>query len=112
MNKTLTKSNNMTNQNPHPDTWKVLVLILKGIAAKKGISHYTIAEKTGMHQSSVNRFFNLHYKPRLDLFLDIAKAIGVNFFFEDQDNTDIDYNRLMEEAMAELGRRPDKLPKN
>ncbi|MFW5830748.1 MAG: helix-turn-helix domain-containing protein [Prolixibacteraceae bacterium] len=102
----------MTNQNPHPDSWKLLVLLLKGIAEKKGISHYKIAEKTGMHQTSVNRFFNLHYKPRLDLFLKIAHSIGVNFFFEDQEDTDIDYNRLMEEAMTELGRRPDKLPGN
>jgi DNA-binding phage protein len=102
----------MTNQNPHPASWKLLVLLLKGIAEKKGISHYKIAEQTGMHQSSVNRFFNLHYKPRLDLFLDIAKAIGVVIYFKDRDDTKTDYTRLMEEAMTKLGRRPDKLPKN
>jgi DNA-binding phage protein len=102
----------MSNQNPHPDAWKILVLLLKGIATKKGISHNTIAEKTGMRQESVNRLLNAHFRPRLDLFLKIAGAIGVNFFFEDQDDTDIDYNRLMEEAMTELGRRPDKPSKN
>ena len=99
-------------RNPNEDSWKVLVLLLKGIASKKGISHYKIAEDTGLHQSNVNRFFSLRYKPRLDLFLTIANAIGVNFFFEDRDNTEIDYNILVEQAMTELGRRPDRLPKN
>jgi len=102
----------MKTQQPNEQAWRLLVLLLKNIAIEKGISHYAIADATGLHQSNVNRFFNLHYTPRLDLFLKIAGAIGVNFFFEDKDNLDINYNKLMEQAMTQLGRRPDNLPKN
>lgn len=102
----------MANTNTNEQAWRLLVLLLKLTAQKKGITQEKIAERTGYFANNINRVFALKYKPRLDVFLNIANAIGVNFFFEDRDNTDIDYNRLMEEAMTELGRRPDKLPKN
>ena len=38
-------------------------------------------------------------------------AIGVNFFFEDKESK-VDFNLAMEKSMENLGRRPDKLPKN
>ena len=100
--------NNSNNQNGQ---WQLLVLILKNIAENKGITQIEIAEKTGLLQSNISRFFSLRYTPRLDLFLEIAKAIGVNFFFEDKDGT-TDLNLIFEKAMAELGRRPKNLPKN
>lgn len=97
-----------TNQNEH---WMVLVLLLKEIAHEKQISVNKIAETTGLKQSSVSRFFSLRYKPTLDAFLQIAKAIKVNFFFEDQENKS-DLNQCFERAMETLGRRANKLPKN
>ncbi len=96
------------NQNEH---WMVLVLLLKEIAHEKAITINQIAETTGLHQSSVSRFFSLKYKPTLDTFLIIAKAIKVNFFFEDQEDKS-DLNQCFERAMETLGRRADKLPKN
>ena len=98
--------------NTNEQAWGLLVILLKRIALEKGISQDLIAERTGYTQSNISRFFSLRYCPKLSVFLNIANAVGVNFFFEDRENTDIDYNRLMEEAMTELGRRPDKLPKN
>jgi transcriptional regulator with XRE-family HTH domain len=89
----------------------LLVLFLKEIAAQKGISINEIAERSKMEQSSVSRFFSLKFKPTLPTFLEIAKAIGVNFFFEDKESK-TDLNIAMERAMEELGRRVDKLPKN
>lgn len=103
----------MANVNPinQNEQWQLLVLLLKEIATQKGISINQIAEKTGMEQSSVSRFFSLKFKPTLPTFLEIAKAIKVNFFFEDQEDKS-DLNQAFESAMEQLGRRANKLPKN
>ena len=98
------------NTNPN-EQWILLVLLLKNIAEQKEISHQQIANKTGYKRSSITRFFGAKYKPGLDLFLEIAKAVKVNFFFEDQESK-TDLNLCFEKAMADLGRRPNKLPKN
>ena len=96
------------NQN---EQWMLLVLLLKEIAEQKKVSQVQIAERTGLIQSNVSRFFSLKYKPTLDTFLQVSKAIGVNFFFEDQDSKS-DLNVCFERAMEELGRRINQLPKN
>lgn len=84
--------------------WRILVQLLKEIAEEKGITQLEIAEKTGYQRSNISRVFSLRYTPRLDVFLNIAKAVGVNFFFEDKDST-TDLNILFERAMTALGRR-------
>lgn len=101
----------MANNKNQNEQWMLLVLLLKKIAEKKGITQGQIADKTGLLQSNISRFFSLKYKPTLDTFLQISKAIKVNFFFEDQESQ-TDLNLAMEQAMEELGRRPNKLPKN
>ena len=101
----------MDNKNNQNEQWKLLVLILKEIAESKGITQNQIAEQTGLLQSNVSRFFSLKYKPILDTFLQIAKAIKVNFFFEDTESK-TDLNIAFERAMTELGRRSQNLPKN
>ncbi|MNX56698.1 helix-turn-helix protein [compost metagenome] len=97
-----------TNQN---EQWMLLVLILKEIAESKKLTQEQIANETGMLQSAVSRFFSLKFKPTLDTFLQIAKAVKVNFFFEDQEDKS-DLNQCFERAMEALGRRVNKLPKN
>ena len=96
------------NQN---EQWMLLVLLLKEIAEEKGITQNQIAERTGMIQSAVSRFFSLKFKPTLDTFLQVSKAIKVNFFFEDQESK-TDLNKCFEKAMEQLGRRANKIPKN
>lgn len=96
------------NQNEH---WKVLVLLLREIADNKGITQLEISERTGMLQSAVSRFFSLKFKPTLETFLQVAQALKVNFFFEDQENK-TDLNIAFEKAMEQLGRRPNNLPRN
>jgi DNA-binding phage protein len=91
--------------------WKLFVLMLKGIAKKKGISQDVIAEKVNVIRSNISRTMNLNHEPKLGLFLSICDAIGVNFFFEDKDSL-TDLSQIFEAAMTELGRRPDKMPKN
>lgn len=100
----------MNNKKPNEQHWKLLVQLLKEIADEKGITQLEIAEKTGLLQSNISRAFSLSVIPRLDTFLAIAKAIEVNFFFEDKKGI-TDLTMLFERAMSELGRRPDKLSK-
>ena len=88
--------------------WKVLVLLLKNIAEEKNITQQEIAKRTGLIPSNVSRLFSLKYCPSMIIFLSVANAIGVNFFFEDkEDKTDLTI--AFEKAMTELGRRPEKL---
>lgn len=96
------------NQN---EQWMLFVLLLKEIAHNKKISINKISETTGMKPSSISRFFSLSYKPTLHAFLEVAKVLKVNFFFEDQEDKS-DLNQCFEKAMEALGRRIDKLPKN
>jgi DNA-binding phage protein len=93
------------------EQWKLLVLMLKEIAKSKGITQDQIAEKSGLIQSNISRFFSLKYTPNLDTFLEVAKAIEVNFFFEDKDSK-TDLTIVFEKAMQQLGRRKDPLLKN
>ena len=101
----------MKKNNQNEQQWQLLVLILKEVAESKGITQNEIAEKTGLLQSNISRFFSLKYKPTLDTFLQIAKAIKVNFFFEDTESK-TDINIAFEKAMNELGRRAKNLSKN
>ena len=92
------------NQNPHQDTWKVLVLFLAEIAKEKGLTHERLGELTGLQRSNVSRMFALKYCPSLENWLKILKAVEVNVFFEDRESKS-DLNVLFERAMDELGRR-------
>jgi hypothetical protein len=88
-------------------------LLLKELAIQKlGNGWQTkLADKTNFTQSNISRLFSLKYTPSLKNFLILAKAIEVNFFFEDKEGK-TDLNKAFENAMEALGRRPDKLPKN
>lgn len=99
------------NTNPNEQQWKLLVLLLKEIADSKKITQEEIAERSGLLQSNISRFFALKYCPNMSTFLLVSKALKVNFFFEDQEGT-TELNLLFEKAMDALGRRVDKLPKN
>lgn len=101
----------MDDKQSNDQHWKLLVLILRKIAESKGVSQQEIANRTGMLRTNVNRVFQLKYCPTLSTFVDIANAIGVNFFFEDKESK-TDLSEIFEAAMTELGRRPDKLTEN
>lgn len=104
----------MSNQDKSSDEQsKMFVALLQEIAIDKLGTGYQkqIADRTGLYPNNVSRFFSFKYAPKLSMFLTVAKAIGVNFFFEDQ-GSKTELNVLMERAMDQMGRRPDKLPKN
>ena len=91
--------------------WRILVQLLKEIADAKGISQVEIAERIKGKQYNISLTLNGHRQPTLGKFLEIADAIGVNFFFEDRDGK-TNLTQLFEKAMTEIGRRPENLPKN
>lgn len=101
----------MKEETSHEQPWMLLVLILKEIAEQKGISIQQIADNAALQRSNVSRMFNLKYCPTLKTFLSVARAIEVNFFFEDKENK-TELNEIFEAAMEQLGRRIKKLPKN
>lgn len=101
----------MAKENLESEHWKVLVLLLKNIAVEKNITQQDIADKTGLIRSNVSRMFSLKYCPSLTIFLAVANAVGINFFFEDKDGK-TDLSITFEKAMTELGRRPDRLDNN
>ena len=74
----------MNNQN-QDQQWKLLVLILKQTAEKKGITQNQIAGSTGMQQSAISRFFLLKYKPTLETFLKIANALNCKINITDNE---------------------------
>ena len=79
--------------------WQVLVLLLKNIAAEKGITREQISDKTGMKASSISRIFSLRYRVTLANYVSIAQAIGVNLFIDDKDSKSVED---AEEAMRTL----------
>jgi transcriptional regulator with XRE-family HTH domain len=90
-------------------TSAALVFLLKEIAKEKKITQQEISDKTGMAQPAVSRFFKHKSSPTLSTFIDVARAVGVNFFFEDKESNS-DLSKAFERAMDSLGRR--ELPKN
>lgn len=65
--------------------WEALVLQLKSIAERKGISHMQIATRSGLQKSSVTRVFGLKFKCTLETFMKIAAALDVNILVDDQE---------------------------
>lgn len=101
------------NNNTNEQQWQLLVLILRDLAIQKlGVGwQLELANRTGFQPSNISRIFSLKYSISLKNFIILAKAIEVNFFFEDKESI-TELNLTMERAMNELGRRVDKLPKN
>lgn len=93
------------------EQWKLLVFLLDEIRKEKGLTMQDVADASGYLQSNVARFFSAKYRPGLDVFLSVAKAIGVNFFFEDKEGI-TDLNTAFQSAMERMGRIAGKLPKN
>ena len=93
------------NQN-NEQHWQLLVLLIKEAADAKGISPANIAEFASVSRSTITRVFNLDFCPKLDIFIAMARAVGMNFYIEDQEGNS-DMNLLFEKAMSAFGRRPD-----
>lgn len=93
------------------EQWMLLVFLLDEIRKQKGMTNLKIAELSGIAPTHTSRFFSCKFPPTLPTFLKIAKAIGVNFFFENTESK-VDFNVAFEKAMEQIGRKPKKLSQN
>jgi DNA-binding phage protein len=53
------------------------------VMRRKGIPQSKIAEKTGLTQPVVSRFFSGKYAPRLTTFLQVISALGIKISLKD-----------------------------
>ena len=96
---------------PQGEHWKLLALFLENAMLGKGMNRTQLGEKVGVHSSTIKRFFELDFCLKFDTVLAIAKELELNIFFETRDES-AEISKWFEDAMEQLGRRPDKLPKN
>jgi len=101
----------MNNQNTQGEQWKLFALLFKNAMEAKGLNNNSLSELVGCSRSTLARFFNLEFCLRFDLVLKIIKELELNIFFETREQSQ-DLNKWFEDAMNELGRRPDRLLKN
>lgn len=101
----------MKNLNPQGEHWKVFALFFKEAMLHKNMKASQLAEKIGVSPSTITRFLNLDFCLRFDYVLKIVHALELNMFFETRDES-AEISKWFEDAMDQLGRRPDKLPKN
>ena len=83
---------------------KMLINYLRQCADEKGISINDIADRTGLHQSAVSRFFSASPSPTLDSLILIGDAVGVYFFIADK-TADSDAADMMRNRMRRAGDR-------
>ena len=102
---------NMDTPQPQGDHWKVFALFFKNAMEAQGMTSYKLAKTIGASQSTITRFFNLDFCLRFDYVLKIAHALQLNLFFESREES-AEMNKWFEDAMDQIGRRPDNLPKN
>ena len=58
--------------------WHSLIIQLKERASDQRLSLSFIASQTGYSTSTLMRIFNLEFCPKLNIYLDIAKCVGVD----------------------------------
>lgn len=81
----------MADKNQPSEHWKVFALFFKEITENKGWSNSQLANKVGVHRSTINRFFDLDFPLKFDVILKIAQALELNIFFESR-NSETDLN--------------------
>ncbi|MBK5213380.1 MAG: helix-turn-helix transcriptional regulator [Flavobacteriaceae bacterium] len=101
----------MSNKTPQGEHWKAFALFLEKAMNAQGMNRTQLAEKVGVHSSTIKRFFELEFCVKFDVVLKMVHALQLNIFFESQDES-AELNKWFEDAMDQLGRRPDKLSKN
>lgn len=88
---------------------KIFVALLKELAQQRGLTNYAIAQLTGVTEPTISRYFNFKSVPPLDNFLAIAKAVGVNFYFESKDDDIIDLESAFKNASKQASESDNDL---
>jgi DNA-binding phage protein len=64
--------------------WKAFALFLENAMKAQGMNRTQLAEKIGVHSSTIKRFFELEFCVKFDVVLAIVHALELKIFFEDQ----------------------------
>lgn len=99
---------NISNNEQH---WKLFLSMLNEIRKEKNIKLEDLSAATGYSVPSLSRFFKGVHSPGLDVFINVARALRVNFFFEDKESV-TDLSVIFNKAMDKLGRNPENLNLN
>lgn len=88
----------------YKETEGLLLNLIKELAKQKGITQEDLARKMGIEKQNINKVLNHRYSPTLKVFLQLAEAVGCNFYIQSKDDP-ADFNQAFEKAMLEMGRR-------
>lgn len=63
---------------------------------ERGINQKQLSQMSGITESSISRYLNESKKPRIDIIVNIAKALHVetDYFLEDKDKCESAYNSI------------------
>ncbi len=70
-------------------SWKLLVLTLHEVSILQGMSLGEISKVSGIKQQTLRRFFSCTFKPTLPTMFLVACAVGINFFTDTRDNSEL-----------------------
>lgn len=73
--------------NKKREKWMTLVLMLREISEKKGITQQQLADRTGLKSSNISRVFSLNFCPTLRTFLLLADAMDVSLSLDGREIT-------------------------
>jgi transcriptional regulator with XRE-family HTH domain len=76
------------NEEKYKKSRKLLLDYLRQTAREKGITHLSIAEKTGFTANNVSRMLQGRYSPTLDNFIRLAESVNCYFFIIDKEADD------------------------
>lgn len=74
-------------------TWKEKVVALM---EQNGISQKQLAQLSGISESSISRYLHSEKRPRIDVVINIAKALNVEteYLLDESDKSDSAYNSI------------------
>lgn len=86
-----------------PNTWKEKVLQLM---TERGISQKQLASLSGITESSISRYLRSEQRPRVDVVINIAKALHVDpqFLLSDEEQSDESAYSTIATAIARKGK--------
>lgn len=91
-------------------TWNDKVLALM---KQQGINQKQLSRLSGISESSISRYLHSEKRPRMDIVINIAKALHVEteYFLDDNDKSDAAYNSIAT-AIARKGHELTSEEKN
>lgn len=77
---------------------------VQSLMAKRNLTQKDLARLSGLTESSVSRYLHCNQRPRLDIVVNIAKALNVetNYLLDDEDKSISAYNAVST-AVARYG---------